>query len=88
MPYVGPDGNLVNSKPWSMKSILDFIGSFFAIFILFFRGLFHLDEPDNRGQYGRPGVRGSGNAPAFPRRRMGGFTSGSSPAPPPCGTGG
>jgi len=81
MPYVDSDGKVVQRKPFGVALIMDYFWGVVNGVNLFFRSLFHLDDPQpNRGQYGN-----AGRAPGVPGRRMGGIRhSGGAAAPPAC----
>jgi len=85
MPYVGSDGQLVQSRPFGVKMVVDYFWGVVNFFNLFFRGLFHMDDPGTqRGQYGNAGQRQ--RIPG--RRTMGGIRPSGGAAPPPCVGGG
>jgi len=92
MPYIASDGTMRENKPLSLKYFQDLFWGILTFVILFFRGLFHLDDPKSKGLYGRPpaapaGGR-NGRLTGNPGRRMGGIGGASGPSAPPCAPGG
>ncbi|XP_021959955.1 selenoprotein K [Folsomia candida] len=83
MPYVGSDGQLVQTRPFGISSIVEYFWGAINFFSLFFRGLLHMDDSGpQRGQYGnRQRIPGG-------RRTIGGFRPSGGAAPPPCVGGG
>uniref|UniRef100_A0A0K2V8A7 Selenoprotein Klike [Xiphosphorus maculatus] n=1 Tax=Lepeophtheirus salmonis TaxID=72036 RepID=A0A0K2V8A7_LEPSM len=94
MVYLTNDGQVHDSRPWSISSIKDTFWGFIQFFVLFFTTLFQPDS-DPKGassrystDYRNPGGRGPPPS-GGPRRRMGGFsTQRSGPSPPPFSGGG
>jgi len=81
MPYIGSDGNMLQTRPFGVALIMDYFWRSVNFVNLFFRSMFHMDDPSTtRGQYGN-----AARGPGVPGRRMGGFgrTSGVA-APPAC----
>ncbi|CAG7836704.1 unnamed protein product [Allacma fusca] len=83
MAYVTSDGRVQQSRPWSLSRVVDLFFGIYSFVILFFRSLFHLDDPSPRGQYGS-----RGRSQTVPRRGMGGVGRVSGVSPPPCFGGG
>jgi len=87
MPYVGSDGQVVEKRPFGFSMIVNYFWGVVNFANLFFRGLFHMDDPGTqRGQYGNNAGGRSQRIPG--RRTIGGIRSSGGAAPPPCVGGG
>ena len=86
MVYVSGDGQILQSRPWSLGAIGDMFWGFINVIVLFFRTLINPDSTAKGDKfttdYRSTGGRGP---PPPPRRRFGGFGGrggGPSGAPP------
>jgi len=86
MVYISSNGVIEDRSPWSLSRLIALFWSFLNFIFMFFKTLVNPDMNRHGSTYTRDYRPGPG-PPQPPRRRMGGFGSGSIKSPGPCATG-
>lgn len=98
MTYISRDGQVLQSKPWSLGSIGDLFFGLINVVTLFFSTLNPFSTPNSKGENHSTDYRSTGGRGAppggGPKRRFGGFgggqggPTGGAGGPPPMAGGG